>query len=168
MPAQLGGVPLTVTSRKGTALLGSAPAVRAFAAAVAKLGAPAEALEIAYGYDPTGSMTSIILAFRIPGVTAEHLAPVVIQAWLSAGAAGVTTTNATVSGRAARHISYGDKGADEWVVSYGDAVFVVETPDATIAADAIASLRASPAPGSGSPVPPSAGVTSSPGATASP
>lgn len=169
MPTQIAGVPLTVTSAVGASALGRAPATRALDAAATKLGKTAGSLELAYGSDQSGSVTDTVLAFRINGVTAAVLEPVILNAWLSVGAPGVTVSDETLSGQAVRHVSYAGQGPDEWVVTHGDAVFVIETADKAIATSTIGSLRPVPAAAPTGSLAPTAGPPSpSPAASASP
>ena len=168
LPTQIGGVPLTITSAAGASVLGNTPAARALSAAAVKLGKAATALELGYAYDPSGDISANVLAFRIDGVAAAILEPVILHDWLSAGAPGVIVSSDTLSGVVVRHVSYGDEGPDEWVVSHGDAVFIIETSDKAIVISTIASLRPAAAPSSGSPLPSVAAASSSPLASASP
>ena len=68
----------------------------------------------------------------------------VLEAWLAAGTPGVTTATITLSGAQVTKVSYGDDGADEYVVTVDDSVFVVETTDPTLAASAVAALTTAP------------------------
>ena len=163
MPHALNGSPLTVETDLGTSILGSDPYSRSFAAAVSTLGAKADQLEIGYAYDETGALSVTVLGFRIPGVTSAKLRPLVLSSWLSSGGPGVTTTNVTLAGTAVTRVSYGDKGADEYVLVRGDVVFIAETSDvatATAAVQAITGTAPSASPGA-------PGSTAAPSPTAS-
>ena len=112
MPVKIGAATATITSASGASVLGTTPAVRALVAASTKLG-NGSPMELAYAYDPSGAVTTNVLAFRINGVTASVLEKIILDDWLSAGAPGVTVTSDTMSGVTVRHVSYADKEPDE-------------------------------------------------------
>ena len=150
MPTSVNGTALTVQTAKDASTLGTSPAPRAINAAVTALGKKPADFEIALSYDASGSSTLQIFGFRLPGVTPEQLKPVILNAWLAADVRGVTTTTVAIDGKSVTKVSYGT-GADEYVVPYRDALFDVETSDATVAAKAIAAIGGAPSSASPSP-----------------
>jgi hypothetical protein len=172
MPTSLDGTALTTDSATDAATLGSGPGPRALGAAVKSLGQDPTTLEIAAAYDPTGALTITILGFRVPGLTPDQLQPAVMSAWLAADTPGVTTSTTTLSGYPTTKVSYSDGGDDEYVFTYKDALIVIETSDATLAAKAAAAVgtgsSATPVP-SGSTAPSGSTTPSaSPSSSASP
>jgi hypothetical protein len=153
LPAAINGVTLTVESALDATSLSSAPDARALNAAVVHLGKAASDLEIAIAYDETGSLDLTILGFRVDGIGASDMRAAVLSAWLAAGTPGVTTSSLEWPGTTVTRISYGDDGADEYVITVNDSVFVLETADAAVAQSAAAALITSPG------VPPSAGAS---------
>jgi hypothetical protein len=145
MPRSVGATTLTIETDLGSTILGNDPGSRSFGAAVSTLGVSTDKLEIAFGYDGSGSVALSVIGFRIPGIAPATLRPLVLEAWLSAGAPGVTSTTVTVGGTSATKVSYGDKGPDEYVFTHGDGVFIVETDDP---AQAAAVVQAMPVAGS--------------------
>jgi hypothetical protein len=140
MPATVNGVTLTVQSAVDATSLSSGPDGRALNAAVVHLGKLASDLEIAIAYDESGSIDLTILGFRVDGITGADMREAVLTAWLSAGTPGVTTATLGWSGTAVTKVSYGDDGADEFVLIVNDSVFVLETADAAVAQSAAAAL----------------------------
>lgn len=169
MPTSVNGTAMTVDSAKDATKLGSGPAPRAIGAAAKEFGKTAADFEIAAAYDAAGSTTLQILGFRLPGVPPLKLQPVIMNAWLAADVPGVTKTTVVIGGRTATKVSYGDGGSDEYVVVYSDALFDIETSDATLAAKAAAAIGGGSA--SGSPIPsssPAASGSTSPSPTPAP
>jgi len=142
MPHQISSTALTVESDLGSSILGSDPGSRSFAAAVSTLGVTSDKLEVAFAYDEAGALPLTVVGFRLPGVASAKLRPLVLQGWLSTLVPGVKASDVTVGGVAATKVSYGDQGADEYVYTKGDGVFIVETSDETQAAAAIAATKA--------------------------
>jgi hypothetical protein len=140
LPATLDGVPLTVESAVDATSLSSGPDGRALNAAVVHLGKLPSDLEIAIGFDESGSLDLTILGFRVDGISAPEIRAAVLSAWLSAGTPGVATTSLEWSGIDVTKVSYGDDGLDEYVITVSDGVFVLETADAALAQSAAAAL----------------------------
>jgi hypothetical protein len=162
MPTSLDGTALTTDSATDAATLGSGPGPRALGAAVKSLGQDPAALEIAAAYDPTGTLTITVLGFRVPGLAPDQLQPAVMSAWLAADTPGVTTSSTTLSGYPTTKVSYGDGGDDEYLFPYKDALIVIETSDATLAAKAAAAV------GTGSSATPVPSGSTAPSASSSP
>ncbi|HYM84168.1 MAG TPA: hypothetical protein VEY67_08460 [Candidatus Dormibacteraeota bacterium] len=174
MPTSIDGTTLSVQSTKDASQLGTGSGVRALSAAIKALGGKPADLEIAEAGDPNGTLKLQILAFRAPGIDPKKLEPAVTGSLLAEGVPGVTHSNVTIGGKPALKVSYGDAGDDEYVIVHADALFVIETADASLAAKAAAAIgggtSGSPAPSSsGSAVPSgSAGPSASPGSSPSP
>lgn len=143
MPHSVNGTALTVETDLGSAILGSDPGSRSFAAAISTLGVSADKLEVAFAYDEAGTLPLTVVGFRLPGTPAAKLRTLVLQGWLSTLVPGVKSASVSLSGTAATKVSYADDGADEYVFTKGDAVFIVETSDE---AQAIAIVAATKAP----------------------
>lgn len=130
MPATIDDVSLTSESAVDATTLSSGPDGRALDAAVVHLGKQASDLEVAIAQDQTGTIDLQILGFRVNGIGASTMRDVVMSAWLSAGTPGVTSTTLSWAGTNVTKVSYGDQGPDEYVLTIGDSVYVVETTDA--------------------------------------
>jgi hypothetical protein len=140
LPTEIAGTPLVRDSAIGSAVLSDDSMSRALAATIRSLGASVDDLQIAQAYDETGTLDAYLLAFRLPGFAATVLAPAILETWLGAGAAGVTSTDATVGGKAVTTVAYGDEGASSYVYRTGEAVIVLETGDPELAATVLAVL----------------------------
>jgi hypothetical protein len=139
-PKAVGSTTLTVESMSGTDGLGGDPGSRALIAALGSLGKTAADLEIADAFDESGSLNVTVIAFKLPGVDVNKLEPVILQTWLSTTTPGVTKTPVTLSGVPTTKVSYGDEGANEYVFIRKDTVFIIETPDQTVATSVIAAM----------------------------
>jgi hypothetical protein len=162
IPQTVNGTALTVRSITDAINIANDPPGRAIDAAVLSLGKQPTDLEIGYAYDASGTVDLTIIGFRISGISPEVVRPIVLQTWLANQAPGVTTTQVNLSGTPVTQVSYGDKGADEYLFVFHDSVFVVETADSALATQAVVAITgvsASPAP-SGSAAP-----SASPGAS---
>ena len=144
MPPAIKGTTLTTQSATDATSLSNAPSARALDAAVTSLGKKPGDLEVAIAYDTSGSMNLSVLGFRLPGVDPAKLRSIVLGSWLSTNTAGVATSTVDLFGTPSTRVSYGDGGADAYVVVRGDSVFVIETTDQALAASAVAAMRASP------------------------
>lgn len=150
IPKTVNGTDLTVQSLTGAANIARVPSGRAMDAAVLSLGKQPSDLEIGYGYDASGTVDLTIIGFRISGISPEVLRPIVLRTWLANQGPGVTTTQVNLSGTPVTQVSYGDSGADEYLLAFKDSVFVVETADSSLATQAVVAITgvsASPAPG---------------------
>gem|GEM_PF-3788309 len=142
IPTSIDDVTLTIQSAVDATNLGSGPDGRALDAAVVRLGKQASDLEIALADDQSGSLDLTIIGFRADGVAAVDMRKAVLEAWLAAGTPGVTSSSLTISGADVTKVSYGDGGADEYVLTVGDSVFILETSDATLAQSAASAILA--------------------------
>jgi hypothetical protein len=144
IPATIDGVDLTTQSAVDATNLSGDPDGRALNAAIVKLGKAASDLEVALANDQSGTIDLTILGFRADGVDAATMRSIVLEAWLAAGTPGVTTSTVTLSGTQVTKVSYGDQGADEYLMTVDDSVFVLETTDPALATSAVAALMAGP------------------------
>jgi hypothetical protein len=140
MPKAINGVALSVQSAVDATNLSNGPDGRALDAAIVGLGKQATDLEVAVANDDSGSIDLTILGFRADGVAAADLRRAVLEAWLAAGTSGVVTSSVALSGTQVTKVSYGDGGADEYVLTIDDSVFVLETTDASLAQAATAAI----------------------------
>ena len=140
MPRQVSGTILVVQSATGDQVLGTDAASKALVATLDSLGKKPTDLQIAQAYDEAGALDLTVLGFRLPGVSAEKLRPAVLQTWLFAGATGVVTKETTVSGVKVSQVSYGGSTSVSYVAVRKDAVIVVQSGDAALAAAALAAL----------------------------
>jgi hypothetical protein len=140
IPASINGVTLSIQSAIDATSLSSGPDGRALDAAVVALGKQASDLEVAVADDQTTSIDLTIIGFRVDGIAAAEIRKAVMEAWLAAGTSGVATSTIAVSGTQVTKVSYGDGGPDEYVLTIGDSVFVLETTDAALAQAAAAAL----------------------------
>ncbi|MEA2674009.1 MAG: hypothetical protein QOI92_1201, partial [Chloroflexota bacterium] len=140
IPTSINGVTLSIQSAVDATSLSSGPDGRALDAAVMALGKQGSDLEVAVADDQTTSIDLTIIGFRVDGIAAAEIRKAVLEAWLAAGTSGVTTSTIAMSGTPVTKVSYGDGGADEYVLTIGDSVFVLETTDASLAQSAAAAL----------------------------
>jgi len=149
IPKQVDATTLTVNSATDASSIANDPTGRALDAAVLSLGKQPGNLEIGVAYDASGSVDLSIIGFRVSGVTAATLVPIILETWVASHVPGVTTTQVTLSGNPVTQVSYGDSGSNEYVFTFKDAVFVVETADSSLATDAVVAITgvsASPGP----------------------
>lgn len=141
MPKAVGSTKLTSQSTLGTAGLGTDPAIQdALTAFLAKLGKVPADLQAAEAYDDSGTTDLGVFAYRVAGVKGSVLAQAVVDSYLKAGPAGVTTATATIGGKQVTHVIYGAGGIDDYVYAKGDVVFDVATSDPALASQALAAL----------------------------
>jgi hypothetical protein len=140
MPRQVSGTTLVVQSATGNQVLGTDAASKALVSALNSFGKKPTDLQIAQAYDAASQVDLTVLGFRVPGVSAAKLKPAVLQTWLLAGATGVTTKETTVSGIQVTEVSYGGATSISYVALRKDAVIVVQSGDAVLAAAALAEL----------------------------
>jgi hypothetical protein len=140
MPRQVSGTTLVVQSATGDQVLGTDAASKALVSALDSFGKKPADLQIAQAYDEASVLDLTVLGFRVPGVPAAKLQPAVLQTWLFSGATGVTTKETTVSGVKVTELSYGGSTSVSYVAVRKDAVIIVQSGDAAIAAAALAAL----------------------------
>lgn len=140
MPREVSGTTLVVQSATGDQVLGTDAASKALVSTLDSFGRKPIDLQIAQAYDEASTLDLTILGFRVPGISAAKLQPAVLSTWLFAGATGVTTKETTVSGVKVTEVSYGGDTSVSYVVVRADAVIVVQSGDAALAAAALAAL----------------------------
>lgn len=140
LPTTVAGTTLTIDSAVGSSVLGNDAGSRAIGAALRAEGRSPDDFEVAEAYDATGSIDLSVYAFRVTGMAGDALRKIVLDTWLSAGGAGVTTSTATLGDRAFTRVDYGDGGIADYVATDRDMVIVIETADASLAAEAAAAL----------------------------
>lgn len=140
MPRLVSGTTLVVQSATGDQVLGTDAASKALVSALNSFGKKPTDLQIAQAYDAASQLDLTVLGFRVPGVSAATFKPAVLQTWLLSGATGVTTKETTVSGVQVTEVSYGGATSVSYVALRKDAVIVVQSGDAAIAAAALAAL----------------------------
>jgi hypothetical protein len=150
IPQSVDGTTLTTQSATDATSLTNTPNGRALDAAITKLGKQPADLEIAVGADDSGTIDLSITGFRVAGVDPAKLRTLVLDTWLSASTPGVATSTVNLAGVPTTEVSYGDSGPNEYVLVRGDAVFILETADAKLAADA-AKAMSGPAPSGSTP-----------------
>lgn len=133
LPDKVGSTPLTRDSVIGTDVLADDTTSRAMIAGLATLGSTPANLHIAQAYDETGTLQASLVAFRVPGMPASKLAPIVVDTWLSGSSAGVVTSKVTLGGRELTKVTYGSGGPSAYVRESGEAVIVIDTTDAALA-----------------------------------
>lgn len=134
-------ITLSVDSASATDVFGTDPSSRAFAARIRSMGSTTDDLQVARAVDGSGTYDVVVDGFRIPGVDLARLKSAVIDTWLSGSGAGVKKTEITLSGKSVTKIDYGDGSAIEYVYAKADYVVVIESSDATIAAEVAAKLH---------------------------
>lgn len=140
MPHVVSGTTLAVQSATGDQVLGTDAASKALVSTLDSFGKKPTDLQIAQAYDEAGALDLTVLGFRVPGVSAAKLKPAVLQTWLLAGATGVTTKETTVSGVQVTEVAYAGDTSVSYVALRKDAVIVVQSGDAALAAAALTAL----------------------------
>jgi hypothetical protein len=140
MPRLVSGTTLVVESATGDQVLGTDAASKALVSALDSFGKKPTDLQIAQAYDASSTLDLTVLGFRVPGISAAKLQPAVLQTWLFAGATGVTTKQTTVSGVKVAEVTYGGSTSVSYVAARKDAVIIVQSANAALAAAALAAL----------------------------
>ena len=145
IPSSVDGIDLSISSETGDAILSDDPNSRAIVAALKAAGKQPVDLRVAdgYGYDETTGTDLEIIAFAVDGMKLSALKALVLNSWLSASGAGITTETATVGGVTVTRVDRGDAGAVDYLLTRNGDVIVVTTEDPNVAAQA---LQALPAP----------------------
>lgn len=141
LPTDIGGTPLTIQSNSATEIFGDDPSSRALGARIRAIGGTLDQLQVAQAYDDTGSILASIVGFRLPGVDGAKLRAAIVETWLSAGNAGVTTSTVDLGGKSLTKIDYGDDGTVEYVYGKDDYVIVIDTSDVAIATEVASKLK---------------------------
>ena len=138
LPTSLAGVSLTVESQAGTDLATKSTAFDAF---LADLGRTRADFWVASAY-AAGGLKAEIGAWRVKGADPALLLPGFRKAVQASSTTPLTVSEETLSGRAVTRI--GDKGqltrGPIYVYARGDALLFVETPERSLAEEAIGKL----------------------------
>jgi hypothetical protein len=140
LPTSVGDIQLTVESAVGSSILGSDQGSRAITAALRADGLTADDLHVAQAYDATNQADLSFLVVGVTGMQLDALKALVMSSWLAASGPGVTTDTVPLSGRTFTRVSYGDGGSLDYVLAEKDFVLIIETADASLAAQAAAAL----------------------------
>jgi hypothetical protein len=140
LPQKVDSTVLVTESTTAATALGDDASSTALIDALKKLGKVPDDLQIAEAYDGSGNVDLYVIAFRVAGVTAPKLAPVIVSGWLAPPSADATTSKVTLAGKAMTKITFGDGGANDYVYQHGDVVFDIETPDEALAGKVAALL----------------------------
>ena len=140
LPTKVGTISLSVESALGTTILGTDQGSRAITAALRAEGKVPDDLRVAQAFDPTSQADLSIIAMSVTGMKTDALKSLVLDSWLAASGAGVTTSTVTMAGHVFTKVDYGDKGAVDYVVVENDRVIIIETTDAAIALQAATAL----------------------------
>jgi hypothetical protein len=141
LPEDIDGVEMTINSATGDALLGTDDAQsRAVRAGLAALGKADTDLQVAQAYDASLELDMSLLAFRLADADPTRLTDLIQQVWLLSASPGVTTEVQTIGGKEVTVVSYGDEGNVQYVYTFEDAVFLIDSPDAAIAQQVVEAL----------------------------
>ena len=140
LPTKVGDVVMTVDSATGSMMLGEDQLSRAITAALRAAGRAPDDLGVAQAYDEAAESDLSILAMAVDGMAGGKVQEFVLETWLSATGAGVTRDTVTLAGAEFTRVNYGDDGPMDYVTTKGDVVFVINTADPALAAEAAAAL----------------------------
>jgi hypothetical protein len=141
LPEEIGGVELTINSATGDALLGTDDAQsRAVRAGLAALGKADTDLQVAQAYDASLELDMTLLAFRLADADPVQLTELIQEVWLLSSSPGVTTETQTIGDKEVTVVSYGDDGNTQYVYTFEDAVFLIDSPDAAVAEQVVEAL----------------------------
>ena len=141
LPAAVGDVTLASDSASGSTILGEDQGSRAILAALRAAGREPDDLKVAQASDASGNSDLSILAVTVDGMPIAKTKDLVLNAWLSATGAGVTTSKATLGGKEWEVIDYGDEGAKDYLRVDGNDVIVVTTSDPQVAQDTASAIK---------------------------
>jgi len=140
LPTKVGDIVLAVDSATGSMMLGEDQLSRAITAALRAAGRVPDDLGVAQAYDETAESDLSMLAVAVDGMTGDKVRTFVMETWLSATGAGITTDTVTLGGTEFTRVDYGDDGPMDYVTTRGDVVFVINTADPALAAAAAVAL----------------------------
>ena len=141
IPAQVGEVTLATDSASGSTILGEDQGSRAILAALRDADREPDDLMVAQGYDESGGSDLSILVVTVDGMPVAQTKELVLESWLSATGAGVTTSTTTLAGEEWEVIDYGDEGTKDYVRVEGEDVIVITTSDPAEAEAAAAAMK---------------------------
>ena len=140
LPHVINGTTFVSQSLTGSVALGTDPASVALTASIKGFGKTAADFQVAEVYDPSGTVAVTVIGFRVVGVDGVKMRQAIIASWMIAAGSGMTTSPATVSGKAVIKVDYGDGGPLDYVYVHGTTVLDVSTADPTLAATVLAQL----------------------------
>ncbi len=140
LPKKVGTVVLTVQSALGADILGADQGSRAILAALRKDNLTGDALRVAQAYDESGASDLTILVVEVKGMALATMRQLVLDSWLAASGAGVTTSEITLGGHSFTRFDYGDEGTRDYVSAANGHVLVITASDTTLAEQAAAAL----------------------------
>ena len=140
IPSKVGDLALTVGSLTGEDVLGDDQGSRAITAALRADGHTPADLKIAQASDEDGGSRMVITGLSVDGMSEKALKALAIDAWLAATGSGVKKEAVTVGGRDVTRIDYGDGGNIDYVLPGNGVVYIVETGEANLAAEALKAL----------------------------
>jgi hypothetical protein len=143
LPRDIAGTPFVVETSIATDALGDDAGSKAVIAGLRELGKTPDDLELAQAYDETGTVDLVLFAFRLPDTDPEALRSLVLDSWLVAGAAGVTTEEVELGGKTVTRVDYGDEVPAAYLYSVGDVAVIIQTSSADLAAQAAEALPTS-------------------------
>ena len=142
IPSTVGGIELSISSQTGDAILADDPNSRAIIAALRAEGKEPADLRVAdgFGYDDATGSSFEMTVFSVDGMKLKALESLVLDSWLSATGAGITTDTVTLSGIEVTRVDRGDEGALDYVLTHNGVVISITTDDPALATEAIAGL----------------------------
>jgi hypothetical protein len=142
IPSSVGGIELSISSQTGDAILADDSNSRAIIAALRAAGRTPADLRVAdgYGYDDTMGTDLEVAAFAVDGMKLSALKALVLDSWLSASGAGITTDTATIGGVKVTRVDRGDGGSVDYVLARDGVVVLVTTNDESLAAQTFEAL----------------------------
>jgi hypothetical protein len=140
LPKKVGEVALTIQSALGPDILGEDQGSRAILAALRQSNLTPDALRVAQAYDETGASDITILVVEVKGMPLTTMRQLVLDSWLAASGAGVTTSDVTLGGHQFTRFDYGDEGTRDYVSAALGHVLVITTADPALAEQAAAAL----------------------------
>jgi hypothetical protein len=140
LPKKVGTVQLTIQSALGPDLLGDDQGSRAILAALRQSNLTSAALRFAQAYDESATSDLTIFVVEVKGMPLETMRKLVLDSWLAASGAGVTSSEVTLGGHQFTRYDYGDEGTKDYVAAANGHVLVITTADAAVAEQAAAAL----------------------------
>jgi hypothetical protein len=141
LPKKVGTVTLTIQSALGPDILGDDQGSRAILAALRQSNLTSAALRVAQAYDESATPSDLtILVVEVKGMPIETMRKLVLDSWLAASGAGVTSGDVTLGGHQFTRFDYGDEGTKDYVAASNGHVLVITTADAALAEQAAAAL----------------------------
>jgi hypothetical protein len=140
LPHKINGTTFTSESLTGANALGTDPASAALTTSIKGFGKTVADFQVAEVYDPSGTVGVTVIGFRVVGVDPAKVRQAIIASWMVAAGTGLTTSPATVAGKAVIKVDYGDGGPLDYVYVHGTTVLDVSTADPALAATVLGLL----------------------------